>query len=70
MAVSPLLTVFGFLPCRAATVSPSDILLLLGFGLDFTVILGLIAASAEVDTVFEDILKIVHRLNGGTTLRL
>ena len=70
MAVSPLLTVFGFLPCRAATVSPSDILLFLGFGLHLAVVFRLVSSTSEVDTVFEDILKIVHRLNGGTTLRL
>ena len=70
MAVSPLLTVFGFLSCRAATVSPSDILLFLGFGLHLAVVFRLVSSTSEVDTVFEDILKIVHRLNGGTTLRL
>ena len=64
MPVSPLLAVFGFLPCRAATVSPSDILLLLGFGLHLAIVLGLIASTSERNAVFEDILKIVH-INGG-----
>ena len=66
MPVGPLLTVFGFLSGRAATVGTGDVLFLLGLGLDLTVVFGLIAASAEVDTVFEDVLKIVHRLNDGT----
>ena len=66
MPVRPLLTVFGFLSGRAATVGTGDILFLLGLGLDLTVVFGLIAASAEVDAVFEDMLEIVHRLNGGT----
>ena len=66
MPVGPLLTVFGFLTGRAATVGTGDVLFLLGLGLDLAVVLGLIIASAKVDTVFEDILKIVHRLNGGT----
>ena len=68
MPIRPLLTVFGFLPCRTATVGTGDVLFLLGLGLDLAVVLGLIAASAKIDTVFEDILKIVHRLNGGTAL--
>ena len=66
MTICPLLTVFGFLSGRAATVGTSDVLFLLGLGLDLTVVFGLIAASAEVNTVFEDMLEIVHRLNGGT----
>ena len=66
MPVRPLLTVFGFLSGRAATVGTGDILFLLGLGLDLIIVLGLITASAEVDTVFEDVLKIFHRLNGGT----
>ena len=64
MAVCPLLTVLGFLTGRTATVSPSDILLLLGFGLHLAIILRLISSSPEVDTVLEYILKIVH-INGG-----
>ena len=70
MTICPLLTVFGFLTGRAATVGTGDVLFLLGLGLDLAVVLGLITASAKVDTVFEDILKIVHRLNGGTGERL
>ena len=70
MPVRPLLTVFGFLSSRAATVGTGDVLLFLSLGLDPTVVLGLIAPSAEVDTVFENVLKIVHRLNDGTALRL
>ena len=60
MPVRPLLTVFGFLSGRAATVGTGDVLFLLGLGLDLAVVLGLIAAPSEVDAVFEDILKIVH----------
>ena len=66
MPVRPLLTVFGFLSGRAATVGTSDVLLLFGLGLHLAIVLGLIASTSEVDTVFEDVLKIVHRLNGGT----
>ena len=65
MPIRPLLAVFGFLPCRAATVSPSDVLLLFGFGLHLPFVLGLIASTSERNAVLEDILKIVH-INGGT----
>ena len=64
MPVGPLLTVFGFLLCRAATVSTSDILLFLGFGLHLAIVLWLITSTPEVNAVFEYILKIVH-INGG-----
>ena len=60
MSVGPLFTVFGLLTSRAATVGTSDILLLLGFGLHLATLLGLITAPSEIDTVFEDILKIIH----------
>ena len=70
MAVSPLLTVFGLLPCRAATVSPSDILLLLGFGFHLAIVLRLLSSASEVDTVLEDMLEIVHSFNDGTVLHL
>ena len=70
MTICPLLTVFGFLSGRTTTMRTGDVLFLLGLGLDLIIVLGLITASAEVDTVFEDVLKIVHRLNGGTVLRL
>ena len=66
MPVRPLLTVFGFLSGRAAAVGTGDILFLLGLGLHLAIVLGLIAPSSEVDAVFEDMLEIVHRLNGGT----
>ena len=66
MPVGPLLTVFGFLSGRAATVGTGDVLFLLGLGLHLAIVLGLIAPSSEVNTVFEDMLEIVHRLNGGT----
>ena len=65
MPVGTLLAILGFLAGRTATVSTGDILLLLGFGLHLAIVLWLIASTAETDTVFEDILKIVHRLNGG-----
>ena len=63
MPVGPLLTVFGFLSGRAATVGTGDVLFLLGLGLHLSFVLGLIAAPSEVDAVFEDILKIVHSLS-------
>ena len=62
MPVRPLLTVFGFLSGRAATVGTSDVLLLLGLGLHLPFVLGLIAPPSEVNAIFEDILKIVHNL--------
>ena len=65
MAVSPLLTVFGFLTGRAAAMSTSDILFLLGLGLHLAIVLRLITSASEVDTILKDILKIVHRLNDG-----
>ena len=61
MAVSPLLTVFGFLTGRAAAMSTSDILFLLGLGLHLAIVLRLVTSASEVDAVFEYILKIVHR---------
>ena len=65
MAVGTLLTVFGFLSCRAATVSTSDILLLLGLGFHLlSIVLRLVSSTSEVDAVFEYILEIVH-INGG-----
>ena len=63
MSVGTLLTILGLLSGRTATVGTGDILLLLGFGLHLAVVFRLITASAETDAVFEDILKIVHRLN-------
>ena len=50
--------------------STSDILLLLGLGLHLAFVLGFVASASEVDAVFEDSLKIVHRLNGGKDGRL
>ena len=60
MAIGTLFAILGLLSGTAATVSPSDILLLLGFGLHLAIILRLISSSPEVDTVLEYILKIVH----------
>ena len=64
MTIGTLFAVFGLLPCRAATVSTSDILLLLGLGLHLAVVLWLVTSTSEVDAVFEDPLKIVH-INDG-----
>jgi len=61
MPVGPLLTVFGFLPCRAATVSTSDILFLLGLGFHLAIIFWLISSTSEVDAILKNILKIVHK---------
>ena len=65
VSVGSLLTVFGFLTSRATTVGTSDILLLLGFGLHLAIVLRLVTSTSEVDTVFEYVLKVVHRLNDG-----
>ena len=76
MSVSPLLTVFGFLPCRAAAVCPSDILLRLGLGLHLAIVLRLVTSTSEVDAVFQYMLPVVHLyrftflpFNGGTGVR-
>ena len=66
MSVGSLLTVFRLLTGRATTVGTSDILFLLGFGLHLAIVLWLVSSTSEVDAVFEYVLKIVHRLNGGT----
>ena len=65
MSVGTLLTVFGFLTGRTAAVGTSDILLLLGFGFHLAIIFRLVTSTSEVDTVFEYVLKVVHRLNDG-----
>ena len=70
MSVGTLLAVFGFLSGRTATVSSSDILFLLGFGLHLAIVLRLVTSTSEVDTVFEYVLKVVHRLNDGRGARL
>ena len=60
MAVGSLLAIFGLLARTAATMSPRDILLLLGLGLHLASVLRLVTSTSEVDAVFEDILEIVH----------
>ena len=65
MPVGTLLAILGFLTCRTAAVSSCDILLFLGFGLHLAIVLWLITSTSEADAMLEDILKIVHRLNGG-----
>ena len=69
MTIGTLLAVLGFLTCRTTTVSTGDILFLLGFSLHLAIVLWLITSSSEADAVFKDILKIVHRLNGGRGAR-
>ena len=60
MAIGPLLTVFGFLHGRAATVSTGDVFLFLGFRLHFAVIVFLLASTAsERNAVFKYRLEIV-----------
>ena len=58
MPVGPLLTVFGLLLGRAATVSTSDVFLLLGFGLYLAVLFARATATTEVDAIDENILEI------------
>ena len=60
MAVRPLLTVLGLLTCRTATVSTSDILLLLGLGLYLAIVFRLVSSTSEVDAVFQYMLPVVH----------
>ena len=64
MPISPLLTVFGLLPCRAATVSTGDILFLLGLGLYLVVFLAGAAASTKRNTIDEDILEVAFFTHG------
>ena len=70
MPVGTLLAILGFLTRRAAAVSSGDILFLLGLGLHLAIVLRLITSTSEADAMLEDILKIVHRLNGGRGGRL
>ena len=65
MTIGALLTVLRLLTGTATAMSPRDILFLLGFGLHLAFILWLITSTSEADTMLEDILKIIHRLNGG-----
>lgn len=58
MTVSPLLTVFGFLPCRAATVSTSDVFLLLGLCLYFVLHWAGTTTTTKGNTINEDVLEI------------
>ena len=60
MSVSALFAVFRLLACRTAAMCAGDILLLLGFGFHLAIVFRLITPTSEADTVFEDILKIVH----------
>lgn len=61
LPIGTLLTVFCLLSCRAAAVSSSNILFLLGFGLNFSFgrVVAL-ATPAEGNAILEDMLKIVH----------
>ena len=47
-----------------------DVLLLLGLGLHFALLLGLVTTTAERDAILQDILKVVHRLSDGRDVRL
>ena len=58
MSVCPLLTVFGFLLGRAATVGTSDVLLFLGLGLHLVVLLAGTTATSEVYAIYQDVLEI------------
>ena len=58
MPIGPLLTVFGFLPGRAAAVGTGDVLLFLGLGLYLVVFLPRPATSSERDTVLQNALKV------------
>ena len=61
LAIGTLLTIFCLLSCRAAAVSSSDILFLLGLGLDFSFgRVVTLATPAEGNAILEDMLKIVH----------
>lgn len=70
MTVGPLFAVFRFLTGRTATVGPGDVLLLLGLGLHFALLFGLVTTTAERDAILQDILKVIHRLSDGRGVRL
>ena len=58
MPVGPLLTVFGLLLSRAATVSTSDILLFLGLGLYLVVLFTGTTTTTEVYAILQNLLEI------------
>ena len=72
MPLRPLLTVFGFLTSRAATVGTSDIFLFLRLRLDFIIILARSTTSSEGDTILKNQAEIVFlaHINDGTILFL
>ncbi len=59
MPISPLLTVFGFLSGRAATVGTGDVFLFLGFGLYLVFLLSGTTAATKRYAVFQDTLEVV-----------
>jgi len=58
MPIGTLLTVFGFLLGRAATVGTSDVLLFLGLGLDLVVLFARTTATTEVNAILQNLLEI------------
>ena len=58
MPVCPLLTVFGFLTGRAATVGAGDVLFLLGLGLHLVLFLAGTTATTEVNAILQYLLEI------------
>jgi len=58
MPVGPLLTVFGFLTSRAATVSTGNVFLFLGLGLDLVIIFTRTTATTKRYAIYEDILEV------------
>ena len=59
MPISPLLTVFGFLSCRAGPVSPSNVFLLLRFGFHLATLLPRSASASERNPILQNTLKVV-----------
>jgi len=67
MSVSSLLTVLGFLTCRAAAMGTGNVLLFLGLSLHLAVVSLLrTTATAKVNAILENLLKvyvlITHRV--------
>jgi len=58
MPIGTLLTVFGFLLGRAATVGTSDILLFLGLGLYLVVLFARTTATTEIYAILQYLLEI------------
>lgn len=58
MPIGPLFTVFSLLTGRAATVSASDILFLLGLGLHLVLLFAGTTATTKRNAIHQDVFKV------------